>query len=134
MLIGILLIWAMLFVDGGEWFWRNSHFLVGYSILMLLCCIFVFIHPVRLILDITRLRATLRELKKCGGTLPRPRLEQMLSGIRGKRSRARLVTRLSRMNIQLIGDWTHVSRPVIGMEREDQLLTSLDTKDLPLTR
>lgn len=101
---------------------------------MLLFFILSYIEPARLILDITRLQKALRELDECGGTLPRQRLEQILYGIRGKRSRAKLIVRLSRMNIQLTGNWTHASRPIIGMEREDQLLTALDTKDLPLAR
>lgn len=134
LVIGAVLIYTILLNAGLDWGRENPYFLVGYSILMLLFGVFVYINPVRLILDATRLRAALRELEKCGGTLPRPWLEQMLSGIRGKRSRAGLIDQLFRMNIQLTGDWTHASRPVIGIERADQLLTSLDTKDLPLTR
>ncbi len=132
--IGVLPICIMLLYVGLDWVSENPYFLIGYSILIFMLCIFVYINPAFLILDAARLRAALRELEKCGGTLPRPRLEQMLRGIRGKRSRARLIDRLSHMNIQLTGDWTHASRPVVGMEREDQLLTALDTKDLPLAR
>ena len=131
---GAILVWLMLIFAGLDWVYKHPYLLVGYSILILSFCIFIYINPARLILDAIRLRAALRELERCGGTLSRPRLEQMLCGIRRRRSRARLIVRLSRMNIQLTGDWTDDSRPVIGMEREDQLLTSLDTKDLPLSR
>jgi len=93
--------------------------------------IFVCIFLIDLILDIICLQKALIRLDKCGGILSRPQLEHMFCDIQGKWSRAKLVARLFRLNIQLIREWTH-SRPVIGMEREDQLLTSLDTKDLPL--
>lgn len=132
--IGYFLILLMLFFAGADWIIRNFYLLVGVSILIFLFVFGGYINPVRLMMDATRLRTALRELDECGGILSRPRLEQMLSGIRGKRSRAKLIARMSRMDIQLTGDWTHASRPVIGMEREDRLLTTLDTKDLPLAR
>lgn len=136
--IGAFLIWIMLLKAGVDWIsdWglENPYVLISYSVLILLFGIFVYFNPTRLTLDFIRLRAALRELEKCGGTLSRPQLERMLSGIRGKQSRAKLIVRLSHMNIQLTGEWTHASRPIVGMEREDQLLTSLDTKDLPLVR
>jgi len=131
---GALLALLLISFAGLDWVSGKPYLLLGYSILLILFGVFVYINPVRLIRDTIRLWAALKELEKCGGTLPRPRLEQMLSGIQGKWSRAKLIGRLSRMNIQLTGDWTHASRPVIGREREDQLLTSLDTKDLPLAR
>lgn len=83
-----------------------------------------------MLLDAIRLRTALKELKTLDGTLPRYKLEQILRGIRRKQLRARLITQLSRMNIQLTEEWEDVSRPVIGVESADQLLTALDTKDL----
>lgn len=134
LMIVLGVIGLILYVAGIKWLGGHPYLFIGYLILMLLFFILSYIEPARLILDITRLQKALRELDECGGTLPRQRLEQILYGIRGKRSRAKLIVRLSRMNIQLTGNWTHASRPIIGMEREDQLLTALDTKDLPLAR
>lgn len=115
---------------GIDRFSESSFDLGWYGVLLLLFITCIFFNPVRMLLDAIRLRTALKELKTLDGTLPRYKLEQILRGIRRKQLRARLITQLSRMNIQLTEEWEDVSRPVIGVESADQLLTALDTKDL----
>lgn len=130
-IMAFVLFLILIFV-GIKWIYKKPYFLLGYGILWLLVCIFVYMNPFRLIIDAFRLRAALKELKKHGKTLPRSRLERMLEDIQTKQFRMNLIRRLSRTDIYLTGKWTRSSRPVIGSEREDWLLTELDTKDLPL--